>query len=142
MGRDRTDFGRRLFEAREHAGLTQAQVRKALGVSQGTLSGLEHRAAGSSLTVRFAELYQVDAMWLATGEGTPRGRSENQDNKDQGMSARKSEEAWPCDTYITPERWAALNPQQRAVVEWAAYEALQRVESAHPASTSRKRAAQ
>lgn len=67
--RERSPFGRRMFESRERAGLKQMQVRKALGISQGTLSELEALAASSGKVVEFAGLYGVDAMWLATGEG-------------------------------------------------------------------------
>lgn len=67
MSRERTPFGQRMFDAREKAGLTQMDVRNALGLSQGTLSGLEHTANGSSHVVRLAELYKCDAAWLSTG---------------------------------------------------------------------------
>lgn len=46
------------------------EVRKALGVSQGTLSGLEGLANSSGQVTEYAKLYRVDADWLATGEGS------------------------------------------------------------------------
>lgn len=67
--RERSAFGQRMFEARTRAGLTQMQVRKALGVSQGTLSDLEGEGQTSGMTPQYAELYRVNAHWLATGEG-------------------------------------------------------------------------
>jgi len=39
--RERNDFGRRLYELREAAGLTQSHVANALGVTQQTYSDLE-----------------------------------------------------------------------------------------------------
>lgn len=58
-----------MYRARVYAGLTQMAVRDALGVSQGTLSELEASASSSGRVVEFAALYQVDASWLATGNG-------------------------------------------------------------------------
>lgn len=67
--RERSPFGRRMVVARERAGMTQMAVREALGISQGTLSELERTSASSGKVVEFARLYNVDAAWLATGEG-------------------------------------------------------------------------
>lgn len=69
--RDRTPFGFRMWQARKRASLTQMQVRKAIGVSQGTLSEAEHEHHTSGLTPQFAALYGCSAHWLATGEGDP-----------------------------------------------------------------------
>jgi transcriptional regulator with XRE-family HTH domain len=80
MSRERTPFGQRMLDAREKAGLTQMDVRKALGLSQGTLSGLEHTANGSSHVVRFAELYKCDANWLSTGVASTQSSALNPTN--------------------------------------------------------------
>jgi transcriptional regulator with XRE-family HTH domain len=69
--RERSPFGQRMLKARQHAKLTQIQVRDKLGISQGTLSELEATAHSSGRTVEFAQLYGCDAHWLATGEGLP-----------------------------------------------------------------------
>lgn len=66
----RTAFGRRMFDARTRAGLTQSFVAQKIGVTQGTLAELEKKAEGSSNTVQLARLYSVSAWWLATGEGS------------------------------------------------------------------------
>lgn len=58
-----------MLAARKHAGLTQMEVRKALNISQGTLSELEGTAASSGSVVEYAQLYGVSAVWLATGAG-------------------------------------------------------------------------
>lgn len=68
-----TDFGKRLREARDIAGLTQEQAAKGIGISQSTLSELENLHSGSSHVVAFAKLYGVDPFWLALGDGTPHG---------------------------------------------------------------------
>ena len=69
--RQRTEFGERLFMAREKKGMTQAQVAKKLNISQGTLSQAETAGEGSSLVVHFAELFDCDPYWLAMGDGAP-----------------------------------------------------------------------
>lgn len=63
-----------MLEAREAAGLTQMQVRERLGMSQGTLSGLERDALSTKRLVDFATLYGVNPVWLATGRGPRTGR--------------------------------------------------------------------
>lgn len=70
--RDRSEFGQRMLEARNRAGLTQKAVQAALDVAQGTLSDLEGAAKGSSKTAQFAALYGCDPIWLATGAGDPK----------------------------------------------------------------------
>lgn len=67
----RTEFGRRLFDAREQAGMTQREAAAQLGISQGTLSEAETFAEGSSYVVHMARLFNCDPYWLAMGEGTP-----------------------------------------------------------------------
>jgi DNA-binding XRE family transcriptional regulator len=77
MNRTRTDFADRMRSARQRAGLSQAAVCRHLGLSQGTLSEAERIAHGSSRVTEFAELYQVNPHWLATGHGdmdNPPGR--------------------------------------------------------------------
>ena len=60
-----------MLEARDHAGLTQVQVREKLKLAQSTLSELEATASSSGRVVEFARLYGCDPTWLATGEGEP-----------------------------------------------------------------------
>lgn len=67
--RERSAFGLRMFLSRKSAGLTQMQVRKHLGISQGTISDAELMGQSSGKVAEFAALYRVDAVWLATGEG-------------------------------------------------------------------------
>lgn len=74
---DRSEFGRRLVAAREHAGLTQKEVASRVGMSQGTLGEAERIGQGSSFTSQIAKACGVSAEWLATGKGEmiqrPRG---------------------------------------------------------------------
>lgn len=58
-----------MYLARKARGLGQVEVCEKLGISQGTLSELENRSAGSRRTVDFAALYNVNPTWLATGKG-------------------------------------------------------------------------
>ncbi len=67
----RTAFGKRLFEAREQAGMTQREAAAKLGISQSTLSEAETLADGSTYVVHMARLFNCDPYWLAMDEGTP-----------------------------------------------------------------------
>lgn len=67
--RARTDFGQRLVEARAHAKLSQVELAKAVGMSQGTLGELEMDGEGSTYTVKIATACGVRPEWLAEGEG-------------------------------------------------------------------------
>ena len=66
---DVTEFGARLREAREYAGLTRKDVVQRLGLGSSTVHDAETLAYGSKHTTSFAALYGVSAHWLATGEG-------------------------------------------------------------------------
>lgn len=64
-----TEFGRRLKLARAHARLSQIQLARTLGISQGTVSEAEIKGYGSSHVVRMAQACGVSPVWLASGEG-------------------------------------------------------------------------
>ena len=64
-----TDFGKRLMTAREHAGLTQEELRLRVGIAQSTMSAAENSGHGSRVTVQLAIACGVNPIWLATGEG-------------------------------------------------------------------------
>jgi len=66
---ERTPFGKRLFEARERAGLTQERAAKLAGMSQGTLAEAEVSGKRSGYTPQLAVIYSVDPVWLSTGKG-------------------------------------------------------------------------
>lgn len=88
--------------------MSQTDVCKALGISQSTLSDAERVASGSSLTVRFAQLYKVSAQWLADGIGPKR--------KEAAVIAA---EPWPF-YRITKSQWGELNERERGAIEDAA----------------------
>ena len=67
----RTEFGKRLVEARKRAKKTQHQVAKACGMSQSNYAQMETVAAGSVHTPAVAEYLGVDVQWLAYGAGSP-----------------------------------------------------------------------
>jgi DNA-binding XRE family transcriptional regulator len=64
-----TEFGKRLFQAREHAKLTQQALAALVGMSQSTLAAAESTGAGSRKTPQLAAKCGVNSHWLATGEG-------------------------------------------------------------------------
>lgn len=59
-------YGERLRAARKHAGLSQAQLAEAVGITQATISQIETSASdgGSVHTVRFARVCGVSPDWL------------------------------------------------------------------------------
>lgn len=61
-------LGDRLKAARKSAGMTQQQLAKAAGVSQGLISDLEKNAYPSSVHVpKMASILKVDALYLSDG---------------------------------------------------------------------------
>lgn len=61
-------LGDRLKAARKAAGMTQQQLAKAAGVSQGLISDLEKNAYPSSVHVpKMASILKVDALYLSDG---------------------------------------------------------------------------
>jgi transcriptional regulator with XRE-family HTH domain len=117
--RDRTPFGARLFAARTHAKLTQTQLAKAAGVSQGTLGELEWSYDGSAAVVRLAMACGVRPEWLAEGSG---------DMLDP--------DAWPFEL-VTLEDVLALDEKQRGIIEGAMLTALDRIRGPNPQDLER-----
>lgn len=107
--KERTPFGERLHKARTHARLTQSELAKAAGVSQGTLGELEWRYDGSAAVVRLAKACGVRAEWLAEGHG---------DMIDP--------EAWPFGL-VSREEILALDERALGIVEGAMLSALDRI---------------
>ena len=65
------NIGERVRRARKHAKLTQAQLGKAVGLKQATISDLEKGDSRSSAyLVQIAKACRVDPHWLATGAGS------------------------------------------------------------------------
>lgn len=64
----------RLAEARTEAGLSQAQLAKAVGAGQSTIASIENgRNKGSSLFLDLARALNVNVEWLMDGAGPKRG---------------------------------------------------------------------
>ena len=71
-----TEFGARLKQARKHAGLTQMELAKLVGVSQGTISELEKIGYGSAYAYQIAINCDVFPRWLTEGAGPMTGSTE------------------------------------------------------------------
>ena len=65
---NRTPFGKRLYDSREAANLTQEIAAKKVGMAQSTLAEAEISGKRSGYTSQLADLYDVSAKWLATGK--------------------------------------------------------------------------
>lgn len=75
-------YGERLKAARSSAGLSQAALADLVKISQANISKLEvGDATGSEFTVQFARACNVDAEWLATGEGEMQKHQYNVSNE-------------------------------------------------------------
>ena len=71
----RTSFGKRLLEARQRAGLTQAELGEKLGLSQRAVAHWEHRRSPmyADQIVTLCEVLGVTAEWLL-GIEPPQGK--------------------------------------------------------------------
>lgn len=118
--RGKSSFGLRMTAARKAAKpkLTQDDVCEAIQISQGTLSGLENDAQGSSYTVEFAKLYGVDPHWLATGEGAMRPAS--------GTPPAKPPKNFEDRRVVSPSQWALLQAVEDLMPEVDRAELLRR----------------
>lgn len=121
MARGRTPFGQRMFDARKKAKLTQVKVCEQLGLSQGTLAELEKKGLGSSHTTRFAALYGVAAIWLATGEG--------EQTADAPLPQRNP--AWPFERFSS-EEWERLTDREKGAAEEALLQAIAAIRGRRP----------
>lgn len=65
------NYSQRLKAARKHAKLTQAELSKAVGITQTSISDLERgKSASSTFGASIARICGVSAIWLETGEGS------------------------------------------------------------------------
>ncbi|MGB4498798.1 MAG: helix-turn-helix domain-containing protein [Methylococcaceae bacterium] len=75
-------LGKRLKAARKNKGLTQQELEKLSGVSQQLISKIESEKIESTTEVfNLAEVLDVNAKWLATGNGEMRGESRAVNNE-------------------------------------------------------------
>lgn len=70
-------IGKRLREARKEAGLSQVELGKKVGLSQGTISELENgESASTGSTASLAAVLGVNSLWLESGKGPKRATNE------------------------------------------------------------------
>jgi len=104
-------FGDRLRHARTLRGLTQADLARACGLSQGAIGNYEANSRHSAKKVfRIAEALHVNVAWLAMGTGPMEPKPTPQAVADGRISA-----PWPFPD-IDPERFWSLSAQQRQVL--------------------------
>ncbi|MGE8703996.1 MAG: helix-turn-helix domain-containing protein [Achromobacter sp.] len=107
-------FGRRLRAARKSAKLTQAAAAKKAGMSQPTLSELENDTyPTSTFTTRLAHIYNVNARWLADGEGPMQSDTPTVESSTPAQPAR----LWPFSSRISPEAYEALDASTKEDIE-------------------------
>lgn len=72
-------LGSRLKKSRENKRLTQIEVSKKLGISNGTLSGYErdYRDPDTDTLSKLAHLYDVSLDWLLTGRHDSTHQNDN-----------------------------------------------------------------
>lgn len=109
--RTRTPFGERLYLARTYAKLSQTQLCKLAGVSQGNLGELEWNGDGSMAAVRLAVACGVRPEWLA-----------------EGIGDMVDADAWPFEL-VTRDEILALEPRHLQMVEGAMLATLERIHS-------------
>lgn len=87
-----TEFGDRLKKAREHKGLNPSQAAPLVGMKQPSLHYLESTGQGSKYVHKFAEVYGVNARWLATGEGEMLDGTHQATQADQSKHSAQAQE--------------------------------------------------
>ncbi|MCJ9707638.1 LexA family transcriptional regulator [Bordetella hinzii] len=103
----------RLAQARQDAGLSQAQLAKAVGAGQSTIASIENgRNKGSSLYLDLAKALGVNVEWLMAGTGP----------KKSGVGPSRSDPSiqppWPFPS-IPEEKVRKLTPTQLSKLEGA-----------------------
>lgn len=100
-------YGSRLEQALQLARRERIELANAIDVSVqaiGQVIAGKTKALTAENSAKAARYLQVDAYWLATGEGSPQGAS----SAGVGM--------WPFTT-ITADQWYALSEAQRGRIE-------------------------
>lgn len=80
------EFKDRLKIARKKAKMTQVELAKAVNTSQGSIADLESgRNKTSTNILQLAQALEVDANWLATGQGQMTANSVNNNSNGAGI---------------------------------------------------------
>ncbi|WP_315136405.1 LexA family transcriptional regulator [Achromobacter marplatensis] len=104
----------RLAEARTEAGLSQAQLAKAVGAGQSTIASIENgRNKGSSLFLDLARALNVNVEWLMDGAGPKKG-----DAGAAPSTIREQAAPWPFPD-ISERDVRALAPSQLNALQGA-----------------------
>ena len=107
-------FGNRLRHARKLRKLTQAQLARACGLSQGAIGNYEADSRRSAKDVfRIAEALDVDPAWLAMGAGSME-RPDIPRVTEHGALAM-APAPWPFPGVDPAHVWA-LSPEQRQIL--------------------------
>ncbi len=108
-------FGNRLRRARALRQLTQAELARACGLSQGAIGNYEADSRRSAKEIfRIAEALEVEPAWLAMGTGPMERRA----TPGVAESVPASDTAWPFPG-IDPMRIWALTAEQRQMLSCA-----------------------
>ena len=118
-------FSDRLRRARTLRKLSQAQLGRASGLSQGAISSYETRARKATTElVPLAQALNVNPIWLLTGNGpmepvadpsTPNPASQVRDVERQPLST-----GWPFDSIPEDNFWVLTKPQRRIIEQTVA----------------------
>jgi transcriptional regulator with XRE-family HTH domain len=104
----------RMKQAREKSGLTQTELAKKVGVSQGTIANLESgfRKQPRNL-LALARALNVDADWLDGGKASYR----SPELTNPPLAAEPSPlSEWPFET-VRPDQWKLIPKHKRDVIE-------------------------
>ncbi|TEA79124.1 helix-turn-helix domain-containing protein [Allopusillimonas ginsengisoli] len=123
-------FADRLRHARHLRGLSQSELARSCGLSQGAISNYESASRKTAKDVfRLAEALKVNAAWLGTGRGSMEPLPAAPDT---GFSYRLSDPGlppasqglWPFPSISSADFWA-LSPKERLVIEETVLSLLQ-----------------
>lgn len=115
-------FADRLRHARRLRGLSQAELARACGLSQGAIANYESKTRQSAKGIfQLAQALQVSAAWLSMGTGpmeTPDEAMASQATYQLSDKAlrRKHTEVWPFTSVSADDYWS-LPKEERAVIE-------------------------
>jgi len=107
-------FGNRLRHARKLRKLTQAELARRCGLSQGAIGNYEADSRRSAKEIfRIADALEVNAVWLAMGSGSMEPQAFPQRSENTLLDPAGS--AWPLPG-IDPARIWALSAEQRQML--------------------------